>query len=141
MAQGDAGNQGMGAGEPGIEAAARAQLERLDSLLRRIQVLRRKYAAAIECDAPPPSGDADALPQDGEAEPQVEAAEEEPRPASESDSASEVDSDSESDSDWKQRYVSAMEAVHAPGGGRPARVRNRTDPIVPGSPGFRREES
>ena len=124
MAQGDAGNQGMGAGEPGVEAAARAQLERLDSLLRRIQVLRRKYAAAFECDA---------LPQDGEAEPQVEAAEEEPRPASEVASASE--------SDWKQRYVSAMEAVHAPGGGRPARVRNRTDPIVPGSPGFRREES
>jgi hypothetical protein len=86
------------------EAEARAQLERLDSLLSRMQTLRSKYAEALafEAQAETPGSGAE----------------------------------------WKQRYVRAMEAVHAPGGQRtPSRVRNRTDPIVPGSPGFRRDKA
>ena len=86
----------------GGEAEARAQLERLDSLLSRMQTLRSKYAEALAFEAETPGSGAE----------------------------------------WKQRYVRAMEAVHAPGGQRtPSPVRNRTDPIVPGSPGFRRDKA
>ncbi len=92
----------------GGEAEARAQLERLDSLLSRMQTLRSKYAEALAFEA--------------EAE----------TPATTAGSGAE----------WKQRYVRAMEAVHAPGGQRtPSPVRNRTDPLVPGSPGFRRDKA
>ena len=94
----------------GGEAEARAQLERLDSLLSRMQTLRSKYAEALAFEA------------EAEAE----------TPATTPGSGAE----------WKQRYVRAMEAVHAPGGQRtPSPVRNRTDPIVPGSPGFRRDKA
>ena len=92
----------------GGEAEARAQLERLDSLLSRMQTLRSKYAEALAFEAHAET------------------------PATTPGSGTE----------WKQRYVRAMEAVHAPGGQRtPSRVRNRTDPIVPGSPGFRRDKA
>ena len=92
----------------GGEAEARAQLERLDSLLSRMQTLRSKYAEALAFEA------------------QAETSATTPG----------------SGAEWKQRYVRAMEAVHAPGGQRtPSPVRNRTDPIVPGSPGFRRDKA
>ena len=130
MALGDAGNQGMGPGEPGAEAL----LERLDSLLRRIQELRRKCAAAIDYDTPLLSGDSDAAP---EAPRRVENGNEEPHALLPSFSSA---GSAPPSGEWKRRYTRAMEAVHAPGSGRPSRVRDRTDPIVPGSPGFRRED-
>ena len=102
MAEREAGS-GVGGGG---EAEARAQLERLDSLLSRMQALRSKYAEAMAV-APREAGTAS--------------------------------SEGSEDSEWKRRYVRAMEAAHAPGGKPPAPVRNRTDPIVPGSPGFRRD--
>ena len=105
MAEREAGSGAGGGGE----AEARAQLERLDSLLSRMQALRSKYAEAMAV-APREAG-----------------------------TASSEGSEGSEDSEWKRRYVRAMEAAHAPGGKPPAPVRNRTDPIVPGSPGFRRD--